>query len=217
MNRYLTSAMFISTALLLACAGPAPAPEPGLKVLHHAWGEEMQVATDVDLNSYTKIILRDAPVTFMDNWRENQEKLHGKAIRDEDVERIAEGVSDRLAQAMYQALTEKGGYELTSESGPGVMEFQPNIVDLNVMQTGWVQNNILEQMTQTRGGMTVELVIRDSVSEKVLAVAWQQQSDPREGDMESTLSVSNSHAFRVMSRSWANWLVNQLDKARSDR
>lgn len=215
MNRYYTFATLLGTALLLACAGPAPTPEPGMKVLHHYWGEEMQVATDVDWNGYTKVILRTAPVKFTENWRRNQEKLHGKAIRDVDVKRIEEAVSDRLARAMAQALTEQAGYELTDENGPGVMEFQPNIVDLNVQATGWVQDSIVEYVAATRGEMTVEVVIRDSVSGRVLAVAWQQQSDPRQGDMERTLSSSNSQAFRIMSRSWANWLVKQLDKARS--
>ena len=215
MNRYPTFATLISTALLLACAGPAPTPEPGMKVLHHAWGEEMQVATDADWSGYTKIILHTAPVAFIENWRRNQERLHGKEIRDEDVERIRKAVSDRLVQAMSAALTEQGGYELTSESGPGVMDFQPNIVDLNVRATGWVQNTILEYLPDSRGEMTVEVVIRDSESDKLLAVASQQQSDPRQGDMERTLSVSNAHAFRLMSKSWASWLVDQLDQARS--
>lgn len=215
MNRYLTFATLISTATLLACAGPAPAPEPGMKVQHHSRGEEVQVATDVDLSGYTKIILHSAPVTFMENWQRKQERLHGKQIRDEDVERIREAVSDRLAQAMSAALTEQGGYELTSDSGPDVMEFQPNIVDLNIQATGWMENSIVEYLPQTRGEMTVEVVIRDSASEKLLAVASQQQSDPRQGDMERTLSVNNAHAFRVMSRNWASWLVDQLDEARA--
>lgn len=215
MNRYLTLATLLSAASLLSCAGPAPAPEPGMKVLHYAPGEEMQVAVDADWSGYDKIILHSAPVEFMDNWKSNQERLHGKEIRDVDVDRIREAVSGRLAQAMFTALTEQGGFELTDESGPGVMEFQPNIVDLNILATGWVQNSIVEHLARSRGGMTIELVIRDSVSDKLLAVAWQDQTDPREGDMERTISVSNSQAIRIMSRSWAGWLVDQLEKARS--
>ena len=175
----------------------------------------MQVAIDADLNTYRKVILHAAPVTFIENWRRNQERLQGKQIRDEDVERIQEAVSDRWAQAMSAALTEQGGYELTSESGPGVMEFQPNIVDLNILATGWVENSIVEYLPQTRGEMTVEVVIRDSESGRLLAVAWQQQSDPRQGAIDEALSVSNAHAFRVMSRNWSSWLVDQLDEAGS--
>jgi hypothetical protein len=215
MYRLITLATLMATTLLLACANSAPVPEPGMEVLHHGWGEEMQVATDVDWNNYTKIILHTAPVEFMENWRSNQERLHGREMRDEDVERIKERVSSQLTREMYKTLSEQGGYELTNESGPGVMHFLPNIVDLNVQATGWVESSILESYPDSRGSMTVELVIRDSVNDSLLAVAWQRQSDPREGDMEMTTSVSNTSAFRLMSRSWADWLLKHLEEARS--
>jgi hypothetical protein len=215
MRQFIRFPILISLALLFACAGPAPAPEPGMKILHHGWGEEMQVAVDVDWSKYSKVILHEAPVEFMDNWRRNQERLHGKQLRDSDVERIRTTVADQFAEVMFEALSEKGEYELTSDSGPGVMSFQPNITDVNVVASGLVQNSILESMPDSRGRMTIELVIRDAVTDKVLAVAWQKQSDPREGDMEMTLSVSNALAFKLMSKSWTNWLLGQLDKARS--
>lgn len=213
MYRLLTFMACLFTTLLLACA--APVPEPGMKVLHHGQGEEMQVAVDVDWNSYTKIILHTAPVEFREHWKSDQERLQGKTIRDSDVQRIKTAVAGQFDKAMFTALSERGGYEITSESGPGVMQFMPNIVDLDVQEVGWVQNSILESLPESRGSMTIELVIRDSVSDKLLAVAWQRQSDPRGGDMEMTISVSNATAFRLMSKSWASWLLKRLDEAKS--
>lgn len=215
MNRLFVFTTSIISTLLLSCAGPAPVPEPGMEVVHHGYGEEMQLATDVDWNNYTKIILHTAPVEFRENWRSDQERLQGKALREEDIKRIEDAVAGQLARTMYRTLSEQGGYELTSESGVGVMHFMPNIVDLDVHAAGWVQNSILESLPESRGSMTTELVIRDSVSDSLLGVAWQQQSDPRGGDMELTISVSNATAFRLMSQNWANWLLKQLDKARS--
>lgn len=216
MNRFITIALMGLTAILLGCAGPAPAPEPGMEVIEHGRAEEMQVATGVDWNSYSKIILHAAPVEFIENWRSNQERLHGRDMRDEDVARIEAGVSGQFGKAMYKTLSERGGYELTSESGPGVMVFMPNIVELDIVATGWVENSILESLPDTRGRMTTELVIRDSVSDKLLAVAWQEQRDPREGDMEMTTNVSNTQAIRLMSRNFANWIVGRLDEARTE-
>ena len=215
MNRFITFTALCFTSFLLSCAGPAPAPEPGLEVLHYGRGHEMQVATDVDWNSYTKIILHEAPVEFADNWRRNQERLHGRTIRDEDVARVEAAVSGRLAKAMYETLRERGGYELTSDSGPGVMVFMPNIIDLDVQATGWVQSGILESLPAYRGRMTTELVIRDSVSDKLLAVVWQHQTDPRESDTEWSTSFSNAHAFRLMSENFADWILGRLDELRA--
>ena len=215
MNRLLASTVLSLTAFVAGCAGSAPVPEPGMDMIRHARGEEMQVAEGVDWGRYTKIILHEAPVEFTDNWRSKQDRLHGRELRDEDVERIKEAVSGQLARSMYETLSEKGGYEMTREAGPGVMVFMPNIVDLDVMATGWVQSSILESLPDNRGSMTTELVVRDSVSDKLLVVAWQQQTDPRQGDMEMTTSVSNASAFRLMSNHFADWVLKHLDQARS--
>ena len=215
MKRFITFTALCFTTLLLSCAGPAPTPEPGLEVLQYSRGQEIQVATDVDWNSYTKIILHTAPVEFTKNWRRNQERLHGREIREEDVMRIEAAVSGQLAKAMYNTLAERGGYELTSVSGPGVMVFMPNITELDIQATGWVQSSILESVPDSRGSMTTELVIRDSVSDKLLAIAWQQQTDPRETDMEMTISVGNAHAFRLMSQHFAVWILGRLDELKA--
>lgn len=215
MNRFILFTALCFSTLLLSCAGPAPAPEPGLEVLQYGRDQEMQAATDVDWNSYTKIILHAAPVEFAEYWRRNQERLHGRAIRDEDVARIEAAVSGQLSKVMYETLTERGGYEMTSESGPGVMVFMPNITELDIQATGWVQSSILESLPLSRGSMTTELVIRDAVSDKLLAVAWQRQHDPQEGDTEWTTSVSNAYAFRLMSRNFAVWILGRLDELRA--
>jgi hypothetical protein len=215
MNRFTTFTALCFTAFLVGCAGPAPTPEPGLEVLHYGRGYEMQVAPDVDWASYTEIILRTPPVEFADNWRRNQERLHGRDMRDEDVAGIAAAVSGQLGRVMYKTLTERGGYELTSEGGPGVMVFMPNIIDLDVHATGWAESGIVESLPAYRGSMTTELVIRDSVSDKLLAVAWKRQTDPRESDMELTTSLSNAYVFRLMSQNFANWILGQLDDLRA--
>lgn len=210
----IVTALVVAT-MLLACSSHAPVAEPGMEVLRHAYGEEMQIATGVDFNDYTKIILQSAPVEFMDNWRRDQERLHGRPMRDEDVERIRSSVGGRFDRVMYDALTGKGGYELVSEAGPGVMLFLPNLVDVDVEATGWFEASIMESLPESRGSMTVELVIRDTVTDELLAVGWQRQNDPRRGELEMTINVSNEQAFRLMSQNWANWLLDQLAAAKS--
>ena len=214
MNRFITSTALCITTFLPGCASE-PMPEPGLEVLQYGQGQEIQVASDVDWNSYTKIILHSAPVEFAEYWRRNQERLHGRAIPDEVVVRIEAAVSGQLDKVLYETLAERGGYEMTSEIGPGVMVFMPNITELDIQATGWVQSSILESVPLSRGSMTTELVIRDSVSDKLLAVAWQRQHDPHEGDVEWTTSVSNAYAFRIMSQDFATWILGRLDDLRA--
>lgn len=211
--RSLTFTTAVLASLLIACATPEPVPEPGMEVLKHARNEEMQVTTGVDWNSYSKIILHTAQVEFRENWKRDQERNHGIVIRDDEMEMFRAAVSDQLAKVMEKRISEGNDYELTSESGAGVMRFLPNIVDLDIRGPGWVQNSIVESMTNSRGSMTIEIVIRDSVSDEILAVAWQDQSDPQEGYMEMTNVVNNTMAFRLMMQRWTDWVLKQLEKA----
>ena len=215
--RPFTFATVILTTLLQACASPAPTPEPGMEVLQYGRNEEMQVAPGVDWNRYNKIILHTAPVEFRENWKRDQERLQRITFREEDLERYKTAVSDQYGKVMYKKLSAWDGYELTDESGAGVMRFLPRIVDLDIKAPGWVQGAMIESMVNSKGNLTFELVIRDSETDELLAVAWQHQSDPQEGYLEMTNTVNNTVAFRLMMQLWADWLIEQLEKAGEPR
>jgi hypothetical protein len=200
--------------MLLACAGPAPEPQPGMEVIQYGRDGEMQVAGDVDWSKYTKVILHTAPVEFREDWVRDQERTFSKPIHEKDLERLKKGVSDQFGKVMYKALSGPGGYDVTSEIGAGVMLFSPSIVELDIKDPGLVQAASVEAVFNTRGSMTIELVITDSESGELLAAAWQEQSDPHEGDLDSTTSVSNTLAFRRMMENHARWLLDGLAKAR---
>ena len=182
-HRIFIFATAIVATTLLSCSTPAPTPEPGMEVLKHGRNEEMQVTKAVDWKSYSKIILHNAQVEFRDNWREDQERNYGVTIRDDELQIFKDSVSDQLSKVMVKRISEGGDYEITSEPGPGVMHFVPRVADLDIRGPGWVQNSILDSMVNSRGSMTLEMVIRDSVSNEVLAVACQDQDDPQSGYM----------------------------------
>jgi hypothetical protein len=214
MQRFLMIVTAIFAALLINCATPPPEPQPGMVIIQHNRDGELQVAGDVNWNSYTKVILHTAPVEFRENWVRDHERINGKPFREEDLERLKKGVSDQFNKVMYKALSERGGYDMTSGSGAGVMLFSPSIVDLDIKDPGVAQAALVESVVNSRGSMTIELVITDSESGELMAAAWQQQSDPHAGDLDSTTSVSNTLAFRRMMESHADWLLKGLDKAK---
>lgn len=208
--------IFLSTAILFllqACAGSAPEPQPGMVVVQHDRSGEMQVVSDVDWNSYRKVILHQAPAEFRDSWTRDQQRMTGKPVREEDLARLTSGISGQFGKVLYEALV-AAGYEVTREAGEGVMLISPSIVKLDIKDPGLERGSLTEGIVSTRGSMTIELVITDSQSGELLAAAWQNQSDPHEGDMESTASVSNTLAFRRMMQNHAAWLLEGLDKAR---
>ena len=207
--------VFLTFSMLACRGGPPVAPEPGMEIVGHGRDGEFQAAVGVDWSKYTKVILHAAPVEFRENWQRDKEREYKTKFREEDMERFKASVSGQFAKVMHKKLSGQDGYELTSESGPGVMRFLPRIVDLDIQAPGWVQGSIVESMSRTKGSVTIELVIRDSVSDELLGVGWQHQSDPQEGYMEMTKTVNNTVAFRLMMQNATDWLLKQLDEAGS--
>ena len=208
--------IIISTTMLLitACAAQAPAPDPGIEVIYYDRHSEFQVASDVDWNSYGKVLLEKASVEFRDNWVRDQKRLYDKNIRETDEERIKTSASDLLAKVITRELPGDGGYEITDEAGAGVMRWTPRIVKLDIVAPDRVSDTISDSLVDSQGSLTIELDIHDSVSGKLLAKASQYQSDPYKGYMERTTSATNAQAFRLMMLRWTDWLFEQLDSVR---
>jgi hypothetical protein len=202
------------TLSMLACSGGPPVTaEPGMEVSAYGRDGEFQAAIGVDWSGYTKILLETATVEFRDNWVRDQRRLNDKIIREPDEVRIKTGASELLGKVLTRELS-GAGYEMTSESVPGVMRFTPRIVDLDVVAPDRVSDNIVVSLTDSQGSLTLELEIHDAVSGVLLATARQHQDDPYKGYLERTTSATNSMAFRLMMERWADWLIERFDEIR---
>ncbi len=210
MKRFFPCTVAVMTAFLLACTGPAPEPDPGMEVIDYGREGEFQAAIGVDWSGYSKIQLETATVEFRENWVRDQKRLNDNIIRERDEMRIKTGASDLLGQVLSRELSD-AGYEMSTESGPGIMRFAPRIVDLDVVAPDRVSDSMVDSLTDSQGSFTLELEIYDSVSNALLANTRQHQEDPYKGYMERTTSATNRRAFRLMMERWAGWLVEQLD------
>lgn len=202
------------TLSMLACSGQSVTPEPGMEVIGHGRDGEFQATIGIDWSAYSKIQLETATVEFRKNWVRDQKQLNDNIIRERDEVRIKTGASDLLAKVVSRALPD-AGYELSGESGPGIMRFTPRIVDLNIVAPDRVSDTISVSLTDSQGNFTLELDIYDSVSNTLLATTRQYQEDPYKGYLERTTSVTNNRAFRLMMERWADWLFEQLDSVRA--
>lgn len=205
------------TLSMLACSsGPPVTPEPGMEIIEHDRDGEFQAAIGVDWSAYSKILLETATVEFRDNWVRDQKRYDDNIVRERDVVRIKTGASELLGKVLTRELS-GAGYEMTDESGPGVMRFTPRIVDLDIVAPDRISDNIVVSLTDSQGSLTLELEIHDSVSGVLLATTRQYRDDPYKGYMERTTSATNSRAFRLMMERWADWLIERFDEIRSTR
>lgn len=174
---------------------------------------EFLVAADADFGSYQKVLLDRASVEFRKNWVRDQRTRNDKSIRAEDEARIKTGVADLLRHVLASELTEKGGFTLTKDSGPGVMRMTPRIVDLDIIAPDRVRDGIGYSLVDSQGYMTLELDVYDAASGELLATTSRFEEDRRKGYMEWTTSVTNRNAGKFMLQRWSRWLLKGLDQA----
>ena len=213
MHRIKLRAALILTTLLLACAGPAPKPDPGFEVIEHDRAGEIQAAEGIDWGGYTKVLLAPATVEFREDWVKDQRRVHDNSIRDKDEERIKSELSNTLDELLFRELTDKG-FTVTNESVAGSVLFRPRIVDLDIYLPARTKSYIGFSMIDSKGRMKIELDIFDPSSGELLLTSWRELNDPQEGVLELADSAGNQRAFYLMMRRWSDWLFDGLEAAR---
>lgn len=205
-----TLACVAAALLLQSCASPAPVPEPGFDVVDHGRHRVFQALAAADWGQYTAVQLETASVEFRDNWVRDQDRFNNNLIREHDLQRITDGLSELLQEVLTGELV-NAGYTLAGEAGAGVLLFKPRVVELDVYAPDKVRNSIGFTMADSKGRMRVELDVYDSVSGALLASSSHYLEDHEKGYFERANTVSNRQAFRLMLERWSRWLLETLD------
>jgi hypothetical protein len=205
----------LAAALLLAAParGAEPAPnDDGLVKVQVKNVDSVLRRPGVDWPTYTKVKIAPVQVSFSKSW--NPRDYGSFGLRTSDVDRIRRDLANLTLQVFSKVLGE-GGYTVVQEAGEGVLEIEPNIVNLFINAPDTMDAGRSRSYVLSAGEMTLALELRDSVTGTLLA----QARDRKRGPEHSTLQVSNrvvnrQEAERAL-RSWAGQLKTALDSARS--
>ena len=169
-----------------------------------------------DLSQYNAVQLMDAYVAFKKNWRRNQNSRSANklGVSNQDIENIKNNLATEFHQVFVEAL-EKGGYEVTTESGENVLLIRPAIINLDITAPDVDRASRNYSMTSSAGEMTMYLELYDSVTGDLIAKAIDRQVDKRKGSgfYTWTNSVTNRQAAMRILNGWADILVSALDEA----
>jgi hypothetical protein len=154
--------------------------------------DSMRRRADVNWATYDAVLVAAVTVSFSKLWDPRDYGRFG--LRPRDVERIRSKVAT-LAQATFVKVLAEGGYRIVDRADVGVLQVEPNIIDLYV--------NAPE--------------LRDAVTGTLLAEARDRQRGIDRGRFTVANSVTNrAEAERVL-RGWATRLRDSLDAARQTR
>jgi hypothetical protein len=120
-----------------------------------------------------------------------------------------------LVREEFSRELERGGYKVTEESGPDVLEVRARIADLYVNAPDTMEAGRSYSFTMNAGEMTLVLELRDSETGQVLARAFDRREARETGQLNWTTSVSNEADARDIARRWARILHQRLDAARA--
>lgn len=215
--------MILSAVLSLALPaaawsdGDAQPPEvslDGLEQIEKTRRKEVYRAPGVDWSVYEAIQLEAATVAFRKNWMRDQNRSNPFRIREQDVNRIRDDMSELFGQVFSKELADKGGYTLVEEADDNVLQIVPYIVDLDVYAPdSRYQAGMQRSYVESAGRMTLKLHLYDSVTGDLLAVFSEYREAPHRGYMQWANSVSNTREFRMIMESWAGELRKGLKEA----
>ncbi|MAT92786.1 MAG: hypothetical protein CME59_09305 [Halioglobus sp.] len=215
--RAIITAMVACALLVLQGAAQADEQLPqvshdGLHLLKGTKVRAVYMKPGADLKEYNKIALLDTYVAFRKNWqRDHNRDAVGLADRvsDKDMQRIRQELAAEFRKVFTKELSEKGGHEVVTTAGSGVLILRPAIINLDVTAPDLMEPGITRTFAADAGQMTLYLELYDGKTQDIIA----RVIDPEVvGDdlVHVTNSVTNRADVDRLLRRWADLLNAQL-------
>lgn len=206
-------------ALLCLLAIPALATDKlpevthdGLHLVKDTKVRAVWMKPGADLKQYDKVAILDAYVAFRKDWqRDHNRDAVGLTDRvsDKDMQKIREHLATELKKVFTEELSTKGGHEVVTTAGTGVLILRPAIVNLDVTAPDLMEPGITHTFTASTGQMTLYLELYDGKTQDIIARVMDPEAAGNDR-IQWANSVSNkAEADRILRR-WADLLNAQL-------
>jgi len=210
------------TALLLTTSSLSAAkveiPEVTTDGLHHVKDSKLALVyaqPGVDFSQYQRVYLADTYVAFKKNWQRNPNRSGSQRISASDMEKIKTELASLFRQVFTETL-EEGGHEVVTERAEDVLIIKPAIINLYIVAPD-VSAGISHTYSETAGEMTLYLELSDSISDDVIAKAYDRKLDRETGYFEWRNRGTNRAATKRILKEWANVLKEGLDETKAIR
>lgn len=207
----LTLAATLATTALAADSLPEVSHD-GLHLLKNSKLRAVYMKPGANLDAYNKVALLACYVAFNKNWQRNYNDdsmdLMDR-ISDQDMKKIRDNLATEFNKIFTEVLSTKGGHQMVTAGGDGVLVVQPAIVNLEVTAPDTMSAGMSQSFSASAGQMTLYMQLYDGKTGDIIA----RIIDPEAaGDdfVEVRNSVTNmADAERVLRR-WATILNDHL-------
>ena len=221
MNQFLKSvALLVMAAFALAVqAEDLPkTTHDGLELVPDTKVRAVYMKPGADLSEYDKVAILDVYVAFKKNWQRDQNRealgTHGR-VSDKDVQQIRDALAEEFRKIFVDELSTKGGHEVVSEGGEGVLILRPAIINLDITAPDLMEAGRSRSFVASAGQMTLYMELYDGATGDIIA----RIIDPEALDPTGTFQYSNrvtnkADADRILRR-WASLLDSHLAEVKS--
>lgn len=209
----ITLAVFLLPSILMAKDSEPELSTDGLELVNKTTHGELRMNTNADWSRYTGIKLEKATVEFRKHWARDQRNRTGNRPNEENMGRIKSDLSELLDEVFRGELPANDAFTMSETSGENVMRITPKITNLDIYAPDRMRDHIGSSFADSKGNMTLELEIHDSVSGTLLLRMIDSREDPQKGYIEWTTTGTNKRAARFMFIRWAKKLRNLLIEA----
>jgi hypothetical protein len=209
-----STAVILSMLLAATLLAKDPLPEVSHDGLHLMKDTKLRVVymkPGANLDEYDKVALLACYVAFQKDWQRNYNNETASLmnrISDKDMKKIRDKLAEQFNKVFTEVLT-KGGHQMVTDGGSGVLIVQPAIVNLEITAPDTMSPGEAT-FSANAGQMTLYMQLHDGKTGDIIA----RVIDPEAigGDFAQIRnSVTNmADANRVLRR-WATILSDHLE------
>jgi hypothetical protein len=210
----ISTAVILSMLLATTLLAKDPLPEVSHDGLHLMKDTKLRVVymkPGANLDEYDKVALLACYVAFQKDWQRNynnETTSLANRISDRDMKKIRDKLAEQFNKVFTEVLT-KGGHQMVTEGGSGVLIVQPAIVNLEITAPDTMSPGEAT-FSANAGQMTLYMQLHDGKTGDIIA----RVIDPEAvgGNFAQIRnSVTNmADANRVLQR-WATILSDHLE------
>jgi hypothetical protein len=210
--------VFLTSLASARVKAPDTTPE-GLVRVKKSKADLVYVLPTADMTQYTEIMLMDPYVAFNKDWQSyyNNNAGFNDQISDDDMQKMIGDIKSEFMKVFPKEL-EKQGFTVVTAAAKSVLIVRPAIVNVQVSVPDPDKTKGMgfsDIHTEDAGAMTFYVELYDSVSQQILARAYDAQNDIAEGWMIPRDYMSNKAALDNTVTFWAKMLAKGITKAKT--
>ena len=186
----------------------------GLYLLPDTKVRAVYMKPGADLSQYDKIVLLDTYVAFAKNWQRdhNEQASFEDRVSDKDMKEIRDRVSKEFAKVFTEALSTKGGHQVVTHAGSGILILRPAIINLEVTAPDLMTPGMSQTFVASAGSMTLYLELYDGKTQSIIARIVDPEAPDNAGLAQVANGVTNTADFDRIVRRWAVLLNAHLEQ-----